>query len=113
MTRVLRLAAGAAVRVFNGRGEEFDATLEATSHDQATVLLGERRATAPEPRVEVTLAQAVLKGDKMDDVIRDAVMLGVSAIRPVLTWRCETTIAALERSHRRERWQRIAVSSAK
>ena len=113
MTRVLRLAAGAAVRVFNGRGEEFDATLEGMSRDLATVLVGERRSTASEPHVEVTLAQAVLKGDKMDDVVRDAVMLGVAAIRPVLTWRCETTISALERSHRRERWQRIAVSSAK
>lgn len=113
MTRVLRLAAGALVRVFNGRGEEFDATLEGTSRDLATVLVGDRRPTTPEPHVEVTLTQAVLKGDKMDDVVRDAVMLGVAAIRPVLTWRCETTIGALERSHRRERWHRIAVSSAK
>jgi 16S rRNA (uracil1498-N3)-methyltransferase len=113
MTRVLRLAVGAAIRVFNGRGEEFDATLESTTREMATVLLGERRATAAEPRVEVTLTQAVLKGDKMDDVVRDAVMLGVAAIRPILTWRCETTIGALERAHRRERWHRIAVSSAK
>jgi 16S rRNA (uracil1498-N3)-methyltransferase len=113
MTRVLRLAAGATVRVFNGRGEEFEATLEGTSRDLVTVLLGERLTTTPEPQVEVTLTQAVLKGDKMDDVVRDAVMLGVAAIRPILTWRCETTIGALERSHRRERWHRIAVSSAK
>ena len=32
----------------------------------------------------VTLAQAVLKGDRMDDVVRDAVMMGVTAIVPVV-----------------------------
>ena len=43
----------------------------------------------------VTLVQAVLKGDKMDDVVRDAVMLGVAAIQPIVTTRAETTVAAL------------------
>ena len=33
---------------------------------------------AAESAVHITLAQAVLKGDKMDDVVRDAVMLGVA-----------------------------------
>lgn len=68
---------------------------------------------APEPRVAITLAQSVLKADKMDDVVRDAVMIGVAAIQPIITARCEISGASLVRSRRRERWQRIAVSSAK
>jgi 16S rRNA (uracil1498-N3)-methyltransferase len=68
---------------------------------------------APEPKVAVTLAQAVLKGDKMDDVVRDAVMIGVAAIQPIITARTESSTAALQRGKRRERWLRIAVSSAK
>ena len=67
----------------------------------------------PEPAVALTLAQAVLKGDKMDDVVRDAVMLGVAAIQPIVTRRSETTVAALKRGHRLERWHRVAVASAK
>jgi 16S rRNA (uracil1498-N3)-methyltransferase len=63
--------------------------------------------------VAVTLAQAVLKGDKMDDVVRDAVMLGVAAIQPIVTARTEISAAALTRGRRRERWERIAVSAAK
>ena len=39
--------------------------------------------------------QAVLKGDKMDDIVRDAVMLGVAAIQPIVTTRTEMTVAAL------------------
>ena len=73
---------------------------------------GARDAVA-EPRVAVTLAQAALKGDKMDDVVRDAVMMGVAAVQPFVTTRSEVTHAALVRGRRRERWERIAVASAK
>ena len=60
-----------------------------------------------------TLVQAVLKGDKMDDVVRDAVMLGVAAIQPIVTTRTETTVAALLRGARLDRWRRIALASVK
>jgi 16S rRNA (uracil1498-N3)-methyltransferase len=66
-----------------------------------------------ESGVALTLAQAVLKGDKMDDVIRDAVMLGVSAIQPIVTRRSETTVAALMKGARVERWRRVALASVK
>jgi len=49
----------------------------------------------------------------MDEVVRDAVMMGVAAIQPLVTARSEVALAALQRGHRRARWQRIAVSSAK
>jgi 16S rRNA (uracil1498-N3)-methyltransferase len=114
LTRVLRLKAGAAVRIFNGRGREFDAVVEKAGKSSVGVLVGETRAPiAREPRVAVTLAQAVLKGDKMDDVVRDAVMLGVAAVQPIVTARSEVTLAVVQRSRRVERWTRIAVSSAK
>ena len=111
--RVLRLKVGAAIRVFNGRGAEFDAVVAAVSKDGARVRVGPGRDAVPEARVAVTLAQAVLKGDKMDDVVRDAVMMGVAAIQPLVATRSEAALAALQRGNRQARWQRIAVSSAK
>ena len=113
LSRVLRLKPGAAVRVFNGRGAEFDATVERVGKNHVSITVGPPRATVPEPRIAVTLAQAVLKGEKMDDVVRDAVMAGVGAIQPVVTARSEISMAALARAQRRERWERIAISSAK
>ncbi len=113
LTRVLRLKAGAAIRAFNGRGAEFDALVERVTKGDVVVRVGESRLPATEPRVAVTLAQAVLKGDKMDDVVRDAVMMGVAQILPVVSVRSEVTLAAVERGRRPERWERIAVSSAK
>jgi 16S rRNA (uracil1498-N3)-methyltransferase len=113
LTRVLRLTVGDRIRVFNGRGQEFDAIVDTTARQAVTVRVGEPHLPAPEPRIAITLVQAVLKGEKMDDVIRDAVMLGVVAVQPVVATRSETSLATLDRGHRRERWERIAISSTK
>jgi len=114
LTRVLRLGAGASIRVFNGRGHEFDAVVETAAKSGVQVVIGAaREPAAREPGVAVTLAQAVLKGDKMDDVVRDAVMMGVAAVQPIVTARSDVTLASVQRGTRVERWGRIAVSSAK
>ena len=68
---------------------------------------------AAEPAVSLTLVQSVLKGEKMDDIVRDAVMLGVAAIQPIVTKRTETTMAALLKGTRPDRWRRIALASVK
>ena len=79
----------------------------------ARVQLLSRVQPALEATTPITLVQAVLKGDKMDEVVRDAVMLGVAAIQPVVTKRTEVTVAAILRGARVERWQRIALASVK
>ena len=113
LTRVLRLTRGDHIVVFNGRGQAFTAIVQSARKSGVDVVVGAACDAAPEARVAVTLVQAVLKGDKMDDVVRDAVMIGAAAIQPVITGRSEVTRGALERGRRRERWERVAVSSAK
>lgn len=113
LTRVLRLSVGDTVRLFNGRGGEFEGVVERAGKDDAHIRVGARRLATLESRVAVTLVQAVLKSDKMDEVVRDAVMMGVSAIQPIVSERSEISMAALERGRRTERWHRIAIASAK
>ena len=113
LTRVLRLAPGAIVAVFDGRGKEFSARVESAERDRVRLEILGPRQPAAESSISITLAQAVLKSDKMDEVVRDAVMLGVAAIQPVVSSRAETSIAALQKARRVQRWQRIAVASAK
>ncbi|HUR32256.1 MAG TPA: 16S rRNA (uracil(1498)-N(3))-methyltransferase [Vicinamibacterales bacterium] len=113
LTRVLRLGIGDTVSVFNGRGHEFLARIVSAARRDARVQLLSRVEPAPESAIPFTLVQAVLKGDKMDDVVRDATMLGVSAVQPVITRRTESTVAAVLRGARVERWQRIALASVK
>ena len=71
------------------------------------------RAAAPEAQVAVTLAQALLKSDKMDRVIRDAVMLGVADLQPFVSRRSDVPMSAIRGGGRQDRWQRAAVASVK
>lgn len=113
LTRVLRLAAGDTVAVFDGRGNEFLARVAATERRHVRVQILSRVDPPAEPAVSLTLVQAVLKGEKMDEIVRDAVMLGVAAIHPIVTARTEVTVAALTRGARLDRWRRIALASVK
>ena len=112
-TRVLRLGAGETVAVFDGRGHEYLARIISAVRRDMQVQVLSRIDAAAEPAVALTLAQAVLKADKMDDVIRDAVMLGAAAIQPIVSKRAETTVAALMRGARIDRWRRVALASVK
>ncbi|MEZ5284507.1 MAG: RsmE family RNA methyltransferase [Vicinamibacterales bacterium] len=113
LARVLRLGPGAEVDVLDGSGRVFHARVDEASRACVLVsLLGELEA-APEPAVRVVLAMSVLKADAMDAVVRDATMMGVARVVPVVSARAETTRAALARGQRVARWQRIARSSMK
>ncbi len=112
LARVLRLRVGDRVMVFDGQGRQAEACVERIGRTVA-LRIGQQVPAAPEPRVHVTLGQAVLKGDAMDQVVRDATMMGVAAIQPLISGRSEIDLAVLERGRRAERWARVAVSSAK
>jgi 16S rRNA (uracil1498-N3)-methyltransferase len=109
LTRVLRLQVGDDISVFDGRGHEFRARVTSASRREVHIEVLEPLVPAPEPRVPITLVQAVLKGDKMDAVVRDATMMGVAAIDPVVSSR---TIARVPRTDN-DRWLRVSVASVK
>lgn len=113
LTRVLRLGEGDEITVFDGRGHEFRARVSAAARDRVQVELVEPTTPASEARVPITLVQAVLKGAGMDDVVRDATMMGAAAIDPIVTARTIGRPRAIESARATERWTRIAISSAK
>jgi 16S rRNA (uracil1498-N3)-methyltransferase len=113
LTRVLRLGPGDTVAIFDGRGHEFLAKVLTAEARDVRVQVLSRVEPAMEAVVPLTLVQAILKGDKMDDIVRDAVMMGVAAIQPIITARTEVTVAALTRGGRVDRWRRVAVASVK
>jgi 16S rRNA (uracil1498-N3)-methyltransferase len=110
LAQVLRLEVDDDVAVFDGAGREFRARVERVAKDGADLRLLDEFPAAPEPVVRLTLVQAAIKGDKMDDVVRDATMMGVKAIEPLVT---EHTAAHMKAGRAPERWRRIAIASAK
>jgi 16S rRNA (uracil1498-N3)-methyltransferase len=113
LVRVMRLAAGDEIAVFDGEGREYRARVVRADRNAASVALRDPVATAREPAVKTTIVQAVLKGDKMDGVVRDATMAGASSIVPIVTGRSLAGLRLLGRSRAQERWRRVAVASAK
>ena len=113
LTQVLRLTLGETVRAFDGRGREHFARIENVSRHRVELRVGPQAEPAPEPATAITLAAALLKGDKFDDVVRDAAMLGARVIQPLVTAHTEVPAARTGSTGRVDRWQRVALSSIK
>lgn len=113
LTQVLRLTLGETVRVFDGRGHEHLARVEQASRHRVEVRMGPPATPAPEAPTRITVAAALLKGDKFDEVVRDAAMLGAADVQPLLTTHTDVPAARAGSSARVERWRRIVLSSTK
>lgn len=110
LARVLRVRPGAPVAAFDGAGMEALGTVVAVDADGVTVDLGAPRRADTEPERAITLAPALLKGDKLADVVRMATELGVVAVRPVHAHRGD--VAELGPA-RLARWRRVAEEAAR
>lgn len=112
---VLRLRAGDEVRVFDGRGREFAAVVE-TIGKKETILrvAAEVAPAAPASNLDLTLAVALLKGEKFDFVVQKAVELGVGEIVPIATRRADVKLkSAADFAKKCERLERIALEACK
>lgn len=65
-----------------------------------------------EPRTRITLYQGLVKGDKMDDIVRRCTEVGVHAVVPCLFARSVARPTAAQMKPRLERWRRIAREAA-
>jgi 16S rRNA (uracil1498-N3)-methyltransferase len=111
ISRVLRMRAGDKIAVFDGSGLEWPATIEDVGRDTVTVKIGAGTDPLSEPKLSVTVCQALIPSDRMDYVIQKCTELGVSRIMPIVTERVQAKDATPSEK-RVERWQRIAREAA-
>lgn len=108
--RVLRLAAGEPVVLFDGAGHERAARLEVRGK-QAVAVGGVWQAVDRESPAEITLVQALVSADKMDWVIQKAVELGAARIIPALTERSVLRLTGERAEKKLAHWRQIVVSA--
>jgi len=115
MRDVLRLRRGDEVFVFDGEGKEFVCEVaEINSRGASLVVKTEVEPSRPESPLDLTLAVALLKGEKFDLVVQKATELGAARILPVTTKLADVRLRdEKDASRRRARWQRIALEAAK
>ena len=80
LTKVLRLRVGDALVVFNGDGDEFEATVSTVGRRTASIELEEAIDRNVESPLELILVQGVSRGERMDYTVQKAVELGVAQI---------------------------------
>jgi 16S rRNA (uracil1498-N3)-methyltransferase len=89
LARVLRVRPGAPVVAFDGVGHEAEGSVSGVDEDGVWLELAEPTTVSREPARTLTLAVALLKGDKLADVVRMGTELGVAAFRPFVARRCD------------------------
>ncbi len=113
LVRVLRLAMGDRVTLFDGRGEEAEAEITRVGPRAVELAVRERRRVEGPTGPVVTLIQALARGEKLDLVVQKATELGVGRIIPVTTERAVPRLETVRAASRRTRWQKIAREAAR
>lgn len=109
--RVMRLRPGDEVEISDGKGNAYKAFMLSVRSDAAEAGIEDPLKSSESP-LNITLVQSLLKGQKMDLVVRQAVELGVNLIVPLISSRSVPLSEPGRTDSRMERWQKIARSAA-
>jgi 16S rRNA (uracil1498-N3)-methyltransferase len=109
--QVLRVQPGDALTLFDGRGGEWSAQVEAMTKHDVRVGVHAHHATERELPTAVTLALAMPAGDRMDFVVEKATELGVAAIVPLTSERSVLRLTGERALKRRAHWHAIAIAA--
>ncbi len=110
--RVLRLKDGDSMCLLDGCGTEFDARIIALSGGSVTArILGSRRCEG-EPKLRLTLAVCLPKGDKIELIVQKCTELGISELIVVSSRRTVARIPAEKAETKLARWRKIAREAA-
>lgn len=111
VAKVLRLGVGASLRLFDGYGGEYLATIQAVEKRDVSVSIGEHQPLEAESSLSVTLAQGISKGERMDFTLQKAVELGVQRIVPLETERSVVHLKGERREKKLNHWRGVIISA--
>jgi len=107
LLKVLRFPVGNIIILFNGDGFDYQAIVTSTKKTYEVEVVSQQKNES-ESSLDLTLAQGITKGEKMDLLIQKAVELGVTRIIPMQTERCVVRLKMDKVAKRIDHWQKIA-----
>ena len=110
--QVRRLQPGDALTLFDGRGGEWDATVQQMGRTQVTVLVGAHDPVEREAPCAVTLAVGMPANDRMDWLVEKATELGAASLQPLLCERSSLRLSGERAQKKRAHWQAVAVAAS-
>jgi 16S rRNA (uracil1498-N3)-methyltransferase len=111
LKNVLRLKAGEKVDVFDDKGNEYNCEVLDLGKD-AVLKIKTRNLLKKKAGTLFTIACAIPKKSKMDDIIDKLTQLGVDRIIPLETQRVIVKLDKTKKDLRLERWKKIAQNAA-
>lgn len=108
--QVLRMRVGDRLVLFDGEGGEYEAQLEGAGK-RPCARVGRRRDVERESPLDVTLAQALPAGEKMDWIVQKAVELGVRRIVPVAAARSVLRLSGERAAKRLRHWRQVMIAA--
>ena len=113
IVHVLRMKKGEQVLVSTSNDREYLCEITAFEEEAVQLKLLDVYGSNRELPIEVTLYQALPKGDKMETVIQKMVELGAVRIVPVVTKRCVVQLDQKKAAKKVARWNAISEAAAK
>ncbi|MDC3250479.1 16S rRNA (uracil(1498)-N(3))-methyltransferase [Candidatus Pseudothioglobus singularis] len=107
LNKVLRFPVGKNITVFNGDGFDYTALVQDLKKTTSLKVISKARNNT-ESKLDLTLAQGIAKGEKMDFLIQKAVELGVTRIIPMKLERCVVRLSDEKVQKKIDHWQKIA-----
>lgn len=112
ISHVLRMNTGAAIRLFNNTGYEFDAKIISLTKKSVEIEVKKQSQSNNESLLEITLCLAISRGQHMDYSIQKAVELGVHTIIPIISEFSNVKIQTDRLQNKMTHWLNIIISAA-
>ncbi len=109
--RVLRMAEGDGLVLFNGDGWDYASTIVSLARQQVVLQVSAQLPAVPESSLQICLVQAVARGERMDMSLQKATELGVHEIQPLLSERVEVKLSGERLVKRMQHWHGVIVSA--
>ena len=113
ISHVLRLKSGDKIHVLDGIGNRYIVEIAEISPKVVLGKIISKEKYGVESPLKVYMGQALIKGNKIDNIIRKSVELGVFSIAALKTERCVAKISKKEEGIKVGRWNRIAREACK
>lgn len=111
LIKVMRRNIGDMLTIAAPDGNTYQAVISKINKNEVIADITEKIEMCGVSPLNITLFQAVIKGDKFELIIQKAAELGVNYITPVISARSITDISPDKAGHKLERWQKIADSA--
>ena len=113
MKNVLKVSEGDSVSLFNGKGVELIGTVKEIGRDNVHITIDKKLEPRAESRVDVTLLQGFVRGEKNELIIQKATELGVKKIKFYASPWTKIKVKEDDRGKKEDKLFKVAVDAAK